>query len=105
MHKIRFSPEAANDLEQTKNYITEELGSESSAIRTVSDILGRIRTLGDFPQIGAPLSSIVKIDTDYRFLVCGNYTAFYRVDGETVFIIRVLYGKRNFMEILFGRSE
>lgn len=104
MHKIRFSPEAANDLEQTKNYITEELESEPSAIKTVSDILNRIRTLADFPQIGAPLASIVKIDTDYRFLVCGNYTAFYRIEGETVFIIRVLYGKRNFMEILFGRS-
>lgn len=105
MHKIRFSPEAAYDLEQTKVYITEELGSEQSAIKTVSDILKRIKTLADYPQIGAALSSIVKIDTDYRFLVCGNYIVFYRVEGETVFIIRILYGKRNYLEILFGTIE
>ena len=57
-----------------------------------------------FPEIGAPLSSIISLEVPYRFLVCGNYTAFYKVDGDEVHIIRVLYGRRNFMQILFGKS-
>ncbi|MBE6578170.1 MAG: type II toxin-antitoxin system RelE/ParE family toxin, partial [Ruminococcaceae bacterium] len=44
------------------------------------------------------------LEVPYRFLVCGNYTAFYKVDGDEVHIIRVLYGRRNFMQILFGKS-
>jgi hypothetical protein len=36
--------------------------------------------------------------------VWGNYTAFYKVDGDEVHIIRVLLGRRNFMQILFGKS-
>ena len=64
----------------------------------------RIRQLADFPEIGAPLSSIISLEVPYRFLVCGNYTAFYKVDGNEVHIIRVLYGRRNFMQILFGKS-
>ena len=105
MAEIRFSPAAVKDLDQTKTYIVEELGSETSAKKTISDILKRIRTLSDFPKIGAPLSSVVMIDTDYRFLICGNYTAFYRVEEDTVYVVRVLYSKRNYMEILFGNAE
>ena len=64
----------------------------------------QIRQLADFPEIGAPLSSIINLQVPYRFLVCGNYTAFYKVEGDEVHIIRVLYGRRNFMQMLFGKS-
>ncbi len=67
-----------------------------------SKIMQTVRLLASQPKIGAPLSSIVDADTDYRFLVCGNYTAFYRYESKTVFIDRVLYGRRDFMKILFG---
>jgi plasmid stabilization system protein ParE len=42
------------------------------------------------------------IDTDYRFLVSGNFLAFYRIDENDVHIIRVLYGRRDYTAILFG---
>ena len=83
MAKIQFTPEAINDLQSSRRYIEEEL----------------------FPEIGAPLNSIVPVANDYRFLVCGNYTAFYRYENNEVFIIRVLYGRRNFMQLLFGEPE
>ena len=105
MAEIRFSPEAITDLQQTKAYITEELCNEQVAIGTVAKITKRIRQLSNFPESGAPLSSIVNFETDYRFLVCGNYTAFYRIENQTVNIIRVLYGRRNFMQILFGEPS
>ena len=104
MAKINFTPDAIDDMKAIKAYITDELCSEQSAINTIEKILKRIRQLGSFPEIGAPLSSIIDLEVPYRFLVCGNYTAFYKVDGEDVHIIRVLYGRRNFMQILFGRS-
>lgn len=49
--------------------------------------MSRIRELAVFPKMGTPLSSIVDFETDYRFLVCGNYTAFYRFENQTVYIM------------------
>lgn len=104
MANISFSPAALEDMREIKAYITEELCSEPAAIHTVEKIMKRIRQLADFPELGAPLSSIIDLEVPYRFLVCGNYTAFYKTDGSKIYIIRVLYGKRNFMQILFGRN-
>lgn len=105
MAEIKFSPEAITDLQQTKAYITEEPCNEQAAVNTVANITRGIRVLADFPEIGAPLSSIVDFEMDYRFLVCGNYTAFYRTENQTVNIVRVLYGRRIFMQILFGEPS
>ena len=104
MAKINFTPDALEDLKEIKAYITDGLCSEESAIRTVGNIAKRIRQLADFPESGAPLSSIINLEVPYRFLVCGNYTAFYKVEADEVHIIRVLYGRRNFMQILFGKA-
>ena len=104
MAKINFTPDALEDLKEIKQYITDELCNEQSAINTVGKITKRIRQLADFPESGAPLSSIINFEVPYRFLVCGNYTAFYKVEADEVHIIRVLYGRRNFMQILFGRE-
>ena len=105
MANIAFTPEALNDLQEIKSYIAEDLCSELAAISTIEKIIKRIRQLTNFPDLGAPLSSIVNIDVPYRYLVCGNYTVFYKKDKSDVSIIRVLYGKRNFMQILFGRTQ
>ncbi len=104
MAKILFTPDALEDMKEIKAYITDELCSEQSAKNTVEKIMSCVRQLADFPESGAHLSSIISLEVPYRFLVCGNYIAFYKVDGEKVCIIRVLYGRRNFMQILFGKS-
>lgn len=104
MAKINYSPSALEDLREIKSYISEELCSEPAAINTIEKIMKRIRQLADFPELGAPLSSIIDLEVPYRFLVCGNYIAFYKTDTDNVYIIRVLYGKRNYMQILFGRN-
>ena len=104
MAKIKFTPDALEDMKEIKAYINDELCSEQSAINTIEKIIKRIRQLADFPEIGAPLSSIINLQVPYRFLVCGNYTAFYKVESDEIHIIRVLYGRRNFMHILFGKS-
>ena len=105
MAKINFTPDDLEDMKEIKAYITDELCSEQSAINTIEKIMKRIRLLEDFPEIGAPLCSVISLEVPYRFLVCGSYIAFYKVEGDEVHIIRVLYGRRNFMKILFGNSH
>jgi len=101
MNKLAISPEARNDLEEIKAYVCDELENPIAAVNVVSRITKKIKTLPKTPGIGVPLSSKVPFDTDYRFLVCGNYLAFYRFENKTVYVDRVLYGRRDYVKILF----
>jgi len=58
----------------------------------------------DFAEMGALLHSVADVQSDYRFLVCGNYLAFYRVDENAVYIDRILIGRRDYLRILFGNT-
>lgn len=102
MNNLHLSEKAQNDLAEIKDYITEELGSPNAALITISKITKKIRVLKDQAYIGAPLSSIADTESNYRFLVSGNYLIFYRVYGKDVYIDRILYGRRDYMHILFG---
>ena len=102
MAKLLISPEAKQDLLEIKEYISNELDSPIAAKNLTDKIIKQISTLSDFPKIGTMLSSIINMETGYRFLVCGSYTAFYRYIDNTVFVDRILYGKRDFMRILFN---
>jgi addiction module RelE/StbE family toxin len=93
---IKYSPLAQEDLQAIKEYISVALASPQATQNTISKIVSSIRSLSAAPELGSPLSSICSIVTDYRFLVCGKYLAFYRFERETVFITRILYGARNY---------
>lgn len=102
MVNLKISPKAQKDMLEIKEYISEELGNPTAATNVLTKITKRFRDLMEFPLIGAPLSSVIKIETSYRYLACGQYTAFYRYENDTVYVDRVLYGRRDFMRILFG---
>ena len=95
MNNLHLSEEAKNDLLEIKSYI---------ALATVSRITKKLRILQNHAQAGAPLSSIADIESDYRFIVSGNYISFYRAYGSEVFIDRIIYARRDYMRILFGDS-
>jgi len=102
MYKLKISPEARDDLTRIKSYISQELCNLQAAVNLVSRITKKIRGLSEPPGIGAPLSSILDIQTDYRFIICDNYLVFYRCEDGMVFVVRILYAKRDYMRILFG---
>ena len=105
MNNLLLSYEAQKDLAGIKSYIADDLENPQAAIATVSKITKTIRMLGDYALIGSPLSSIADVVSDYRFLVSGNYMIFYRVKGNDVYIDRVLYGRRDYLRILFADTQ
>ena len=102
MFNVCYSEAAKRDLEQIGDHIADNLKNPKAARNTVNRIQDAIDRLSEFPLIGASLSSIADVDTDYRFLVCGNYFAFYRPQEKEVLIDRILYGRRDYLTILFG---
>lgn len=101
MASLHISPLAQTDLQEIRSYIEQELGNPAAARNTISKILKSIRVLEQFPFSGTPLRA-GEIDTGYRSVTSGNYRTFYRCDETDVYVIRFLYGRRNFMRILFG---
>ena len=70
--------------------------------RIITKIIKDYSLLETSPRLGPSLSSIIHIDTDYRFLVSGEYIIFYKTEGEYVSIYRILYGARDYLKILFS---
>lgn len=101
MNKLYYSPESLRDLTEIMEYISVELDNHIAAENTVSKILDTVEKLQDFAEIGVSLTSISGLLSDYRYLVCGSYIAFYRIDGGNIYIDRILYGRRDYMRILF----
>ena len=100
--KIKYSQAAEQDLEQIGDYIAMELKSPMAALNTVNRVQDVIDKLKKAPRIGSPLSARYENAGDYRFLVSGNYLVFYREQSDIIYIDRILYGKRDYMRILFG---
>lgn len=98
--KIRINPMAISDVQEIKAYIAED--NPNAAAQVGNAIFAKIESLADFPEMGNPLSGKIGLKTEYRFLVCGIYLIFYKLEREFVSIYRVLNGVRDYLSILFA---
>lgn len=102
MNNIHLSEEAQNDLVEIKAYIEEE---SAEPFRRLGNRKHDYQKSPYFTHLcpgGRTLSSVTDIESDYRFIVSGNYISFYRAYGKEVYVDRILYARRDYMRILFG---
>lgn len=104
MNKLQVSKAAQKDLQEIKAYIAVDLENPGAAVAAVSKITKKIRLLKDNPLMGPALTAVTDANSDERFFVCGNYLVFYSVTRENIFIDRVLYGRRDYLRVLFGEQ-
>lgn len=102
MAKVEISPIARADLRKIGDYISRELRNPDAALRLIQRFRKTIKPLAQFPDMGAPLLAAGKQSVPYRYLICGSYMIFYHVASDTVLIDRVLYGRRDYLALLFG---
>ena len=102
MNNLHLSKEAQADLAKIKEYILKELENPTAALSALNKITKGMRILQSHALAGQPLFSIANVESDYRFLVHGHYLTFYRVQGDEVYVDRVIYGRRDYLRILFG---
>ena len=105
MNNLYVSPEALSDLSEIKAYIAEDLENPQAALSTAAKITKTIRMLQDHALIGTPIAAVADVNSDYRYLVSGSYMVFYRTSGKDVFVDRVLYGRRDYLRILFADTQ
>ncbi len=104
MPKLIYAPKALDDLQGIKVYVAKQFG-EGKAKVCVKEITSTAKQLELYPGEGPRLEDLIEYPTDYHYLVVKPNYVFYRVEGETVRVIRILNEKQDFLQILFGISS
>ena len=102
MNKVLFSPEAARDLAEIKQYISKELKNPAAAKKAVQMITKELRTLARFPEAGPSVEALTAYPTNIRLFACGKRIALYRIKETSVQIARIIDSRQDYFRILFG---
>jgi plasmid stabilization system protein ParE len=94
--RLRISTRADADLESIWRYIARD--NPGAAVRVEEGLHDAMRTLTEFPGMGHTRSDVA--NPAYRFWTVAPYVIAYRVEGETLIVVRVLHGARNFRDRL-----
>lgn len=101
MLKLIYTPKALEDLQKIRSYVAKQFDN-STAKSGVQAIVSAVRSLVQFPEEGLCLDKMIGSPTDYHYLVVKPNYIFYRVEDDTIKIIRILNEKQDYLQILFG---
>lgn len=100
--RIALTRAAADDLDEAFAYVAER--NRNAALELLTLVETAVRTLGDLPDMGAPLSleEYELVEPGIRFVVVEPYAIFYRTSADTVTVLRILHLRRDFLGELLG---
>lgn len=99
---LRYTPLARQDLHEIEDYIKNELANPQAAKNTVQRIFKGCSNLKANPKLGLDLSSKIGQKTDLRYLIISNYIAVYKIEKNTINIIRIRDGRTDYINYLFS---
>lgn len=102
-YEIEITDSARRDFENIYLYISGKLCNKQAAKNLIVSLNEKILSLAEMPE-GYPQARDEYLkDMGIRFIPVKNYIVFYTVDteGKKVYIIRILYGKRSWENILY----
>lgn len=103
-YRVILTPEAENDLREIYRYIASVLQEQTAAHRLVAKIKDAILDLETMPERWSLYHQAPWESRGLRKAVVGNYIVFYYLQGQSVFVISILYGKRDIETILSQRG-
>ncbi|MCR4787367.1 MAG: type II toxin-antitoxin system RelE/ParE family toxin [Lachnospiraceae bacterium] len=101
MKNIEITPAAYKDLEGLKMYLTENFDGDV-ATKELKQIFKDLRRLAKYPDTDIKLFERFGITTDYKCILTQKNYAFYRIEGDSIKVIRILDNRRDFLYILLG---
>ena len=101
-YEVRITRAAENDLNEAADYIEFVLLNPQAADDLLDTVEETLPTLAQYAQCYALVDDPVLRAWGIRFVQIKNYLAFYTISEEEqkVYIVRFLYGKRNWISIL-----
>jgi toxin ParE1/3/4 len=88
--EVRWTPQAAADLEAITDFISKDSSHYASLL--ASDVLGAVESLAAFPQSGRIVPEAR--DPTIREIILGNYRIVYRARQALVEILTIHHGAR-----------
>lgn len=100
--QIDITEPAEHDLQSIINYISKELQNPSAAKTLLVKIVENVDHLKTFPKRFPLVNDIILANQGVRKATIENYLVFYTVSesNKRVTIIRILYAKRNWEDLL-----
>ena len=99
-YNIEYSKESKEDLIGIKQYIKYNLQEPETANKLISKIRKSIKTLKENPEIYAIIDDDIIRKLEIRKLIVDNYIIFYRIKNDSIEIVRIMYGSRNWINLL-----
>ena len=99
-YNIEYSKESKQDLIGIKQYIKYNLQESETANKLISNIRKEINALKDNSEIYAIIDDDIIKKLEIRKLIVDNYIVFYRIKDNNIQIVRVMYGRRNWINLL-----
>lgn len=97
---IEYSREAKQDLVNIKKYIKYKLAEPNVAENLILKIKDCIDKLQINPQRHNMIDENIIKMFNIRKLIVNNYIVFYRITQNKVQIVRIMYGRRNWIKLL-----
>lgn len=101
MYRVELLPGAIADLVEIREYVASDSDSDAVAEKLMDKLDKKMQQLELFPESGKLLREKYAVSNSYRFIVCEKYMIFYKFANDVVTIVRVIYGRRDFLRILF----
>ena len=100
--RYQLTKRAESDLDGIVSYIAVELANPQIECDFVDKLQDNIEGARAFPESGSPVYNEFLQGENVRKKLVGNYIMYYFLDmGEKIiYILRIVYGKRNMDEIL-----
>ena len=99
-YSIEYSRESKQDLMEIKWYIKYNLQEPEIAQNLISKIRREISNLTSNPDIYFIIDDDIIKKLEIRKLIVDNYIVFYRVKSYSIQIVRIMYGRRNWINLL-----
>jgi Plasmid stabilization system protein len=101
-YDLIVSKYAHEDIDDIAEYILHELKNPQATVKFLNDIETSYSRVSENPKMYSLCNDGRLAQKKYRKIVINNYLIFYRIDEKkkTVYIVRVVYGGRNYPEML-----
>ena len=99
-YNIKYSIESKQHLVGIKQYIKHNLQEPKIADKLISKIREKINNLKSNPEIFAVIDDDIIKKLEVRKLIVDNYIVFYRINNNNIQIVRIMYGRRNWINLL-----
>ncbi len=96
-YKLKLTLPAELDYTEIVRYIAED--NVRAAQKMISRIDSTLALLRNNPRLGPVAREKELAAQGYRYLVIGSYLAFYKIEGDTIHVHRILHGARDYVKL------